>query len=413
MYDNTEKQQRVVLVACNTNTYDVELSLKELSELAETAGAFVVANMVQNLQSINNATYIGAGKLQEVKEFCETNEIDLLIFDDELSGSQLRNIEEATQINVIDRTMLILDIFALRALSTEGKLQVELAQQKYLLPRLYGMGAQLSRQGGGIGTRGPGETKLESDKRHIRRRIENLEQELSELEKRRGRIRERREKNEIKTIAIVGYTNVGKSTLLNLLTDAGVLAENQLFATLDPTARELKLKDGQTAILIDTVGLIQRLPHQLVNAFKSTLEVAVSADIILNICDISDENVDIQLKVTRELLDSLGCGNIPVITVYNKVDRLEHENLTMMDSCAVAISAKENMGIDKLFDCIATVLADSMVSLSLLIPYDKGHLVDKIRNQGTIKSEEYVNDGILLSVIIERKIKHLVESYIK
>lgn len=412
MFDTDKKAALTILVACNTGSYDVEASLNELEELAQTAGAEVFASVVQNLPSINNTTYIGPGKLQEVKELCQANDVELLIFDDELSGSQIRNIEDITEIRVIDRTMLILDIFAMRALSTEGKLQVELAQQKYLLPRLYGMGAQLSRQGGGIGNRGPGETKLESDKRHIRRRVEALELELLEMEKRRDRIRKRRAKNDVITIAIVGYTNVGKSTLLNLLTDAGVLAKDQLFATLDPTARELKLKDGQTAVLIDTVGLIRRLPHQLVNAFKSTLEEAASADIILTLCDISDEHVDVQLSVTRDLLDSIGCADIPIITVYNKIDKIDHHNVTPFTHQSVFISAKDNEGIDHLFDCISTVLSQRVTTVELLLPYDKGGLVDVIRNQGTILIEDYRNEGTYIKAIVEKKILHLVEMYL-
>lgn len=409
IYENTEELQRVVLIAVNTGGYDVETSMRELNELAKTAGAIVVAQIVQNSSAINNATYIGTGKIQEVKEFCQNNDVDLLIFDDELSGSQIRNIEEGTGVDVIDRTMLILDIFAMRALSKEGKLQVELAQQRYLLPRLYGMGAQLSRQGGGIGTRGPGETRLESDKRHIRRRVEALEAELDDVEKRRGHQRRRRRKSEVTTIAIVGYTNVGKSTLLNLLTDAGVLAENKLFATLDPTARELRLKDGQTAVLIDTVGLIQRLPHQLVKAFRSTLEEAATADIILNICDISDDNVHIQQQVTSELLDSLGCGDIPVIQVYNKIDMVENNSFTPMNNRAVFISAKDNIGINSLLDRIAEVLADKLVTLQLTIPYDKGQLLDTLRTQGNLISEEYTPEGISIKGTIGRRFKHLFE----
>lgn len=416
MYNTDDKLQRVLTVACNTGEYDVEASLIELAELVSTAGGEVVASMVQNLQAVNNSTYIGAGKLQEVKQFCEDNEVDLVIFDDSLSGSQIKNIEDILDVRVIDRTMLILDIFALHARTAEGKLQVELAQQKYLLPRLYGMGKQLSRQGGGsngsIGNRGPGETKLESDRRHIKRRIESLEADLLEMEQRRDLTRKRRLKNGVVTIAIVGYTNVGKSTLLNLLTDAGVLAENKLFATLDPTARELRLKDGQTAILIDTVGLIQRLPHQLVKAFRSTLEEAATADIILNICDISDERVDVQLKVTKEVLDSLGCGDIPIITVYNKIDKVNYDNVRLMNNNSVFISAKENRGIDELFDCIGRVLAEKVTTLQLLVPYDKGGILDKIRNGGVILSEEYNEAGVLVKATIEKKLQHLVEEFI-
>lgn len=415
MYNNDKKQQRVLLIAVDSGEYDVETSLKELEELAQTAGAEVVGTMVQNLPSPNNATYIGAGKLQEVKDFCEQSEIDLVVFDDELSGVQIRNIEDTLSIDVIDRTMLILDIFAMRALSNEGKLQVELAQQKYLLPRLIGMGKQLSRQGGAasgsIGSRGPGETKLESDKRHIRRRIEALQSELREMEQRRERTRARRSKNDAVTIAIVGYTNVGKSTLLNLLTDAGVLAKDQLFATLDPTARELKLEDGQAAILIDTVGLIQRLPHQLVQAFKSTLEEAANADVILNICDISDPNVGTQIQVTRDLLQELGCAEIPVITVYNKIDKVSFDIMTNSNQNTVYISAKQNQGVDSLLSCIARVLADKSKKMKLLIPYTDGAVIDRIRKQGKVLSEEYAENGTLITAIVDHKLVASVEKY--
>lgn len=415
MYNNDKKQQRVLLIAVDSGEYEVETSLKELEELAQTAGAEVVGTMVQNLPSPNNATYIGAGKLQEVKDFCEQSEIDLVVFDDELSGVQIRNIEDTLSIDVIDRTMLILDIFAMRALSNEGKLQVELAQQKYLLPRLIGMGKQLSRQGGAasgsIGSRGPGETKLESDKRHIRRRIEALQSELREMEQRRERTRARRSKNDAVTIAIVGYTNVGKSTLLNLLTDAGVLAKDQLFATLDPTARELKLEDGQAAILIDTVGLIQRLPHQLVQAFKSTLEEAANADVILNICDISDPNVGTQIQVTRDLLQELGCAEIPVITVYNKIDKVSFDIMTNSNQNTVYISAKQNQGVDSLLSCIARVLADKSKKMKLLIPYTDGAVIDRIRKQGKVLSEEYAENGTLITAIVDHKLVASVEKY--
>lgn len=412
MHLNEETKQRAILVAVNTGSYDVEASLDELEELTQTAGAEVVGRVLQNLQSPNNATYIGQGKLQEVKEFAAQQEVDLLIFDDELTGAQIRNIEDIVQIDVIDRTMLILDIFAQRALSNEGKLQVELAQQKYLLPRLYGMGKQLSKQQGGIGSRGPGESKLESDRRHIRRRIDSLEEELQELSKRRERVRERRAKNDIATIAIVGYTNVGKSTLLNLLTDAGVLVKDMLFATLDPTARALTLPDGQTALLIDTVGLLRRLPHQLINAFKSTLEEAANADLILNLCDISNENVAMQLEVTRNLLEELGGGDIPSLTVYNKIDKVNYENINPINDVSVFISATENRGIEALLNRIAKCLSESMRKLTLLIPYDKGNLLDLIRKNGKILAEDFQNDGTLVTVNLDIKSVHQVEAYV-
>ncbi len=412
MYINEEVKQRAILVAVNTSGYDIDESLDELEELTETAGAEVVSRVVQNLHSPNNSTYIGQGKLQEVKQFVDQQGINLLIFDDELTGSQIRNIEDIVEIDVIDRTMLILDIFAQRALSNEGKLQVELAQQKYLLPRLYGMGKQLSKQQGGIGSRGPGESKLESDRRHIKRRIDSLEAELKELSERRERVRERRAKNNIATIAIVGYTNVGKSTLLNLLTDAGVLVKDMLFATLDPTARALTLPDGQTALLIDTVGLLRRLPHQLINAFKSTLEEAANADLILNLCDISNENVSMQLEVTRSLIEELGGADIPSLTVFNKIDKVDYKNVTPINDVSVFISATENKGIDVLLNRIAKCLSESMRKLTLLIPYSKGNLLDVIRKNGKILSEEYQNDGTLVTVSLDIKAVRQVEEYI-
>lgn len=410
-YVNGLLPQRALLVAANTGSYDVEISLNELSELAQTAGAIVICTMIQNMQKINNATFVGKGKLEELKELCIVKEIDLVIFDDELSGMQIKNIEEAIEIEVIDRTMLILDIFANRALSGEGKLQVELAQQKYLLPRLIGVGEKLSKQQGGIGSRGPGETKLETDRRHIRKRIELLEEDLKELEFRRERLRKRRKKNDIITIAIVGYTNVGKSTLLNLLTNSNVLAKNQLFATLDPTVREIKLKDGQPAILIDTVGLIRRLPHQLIKAFKSTLEEAASADIILNVCDISSDQVRTQIEVTNQLLSELNCSHIPVITVYNKMDMIDMSNIIYTKENEVFISATKNLGIEKLYDEIAKILSENMQEMSLLIPYSKGDILDKIRQQGRIYSEKYEEDGTLIHALIEKKILYLVDEY--
>ena len=398
-----EKRQKAVIAGVDTGSYDLFASLDELAELADTAGADVIGRFTQNRDGVDNATYIGGGKLREIKEFVDKSGADILIFDDELTGSQFRNIEEIVDIRVVDRTTLILDIFAQRAKSSEGKLQVELAQQKYRLPRLIGLGKSLSRLGGGIGTRGPGETKLESDRRHIRRRINALEQELETLGKRRARVRERRQKLSVPTIAIVGYTNVGKSTLLNLLTGAGVYAKNQLFATLDPTAREIVLPDGQHAVIIDTVGLIQRLPHQLVEAFKSTLEEAASADVILNVCDASDPLAKDQLEVTKNLLGELGCGDTPVITVYNKADLLENVPAPSKESRTVYISAKENSGIDWLMEAIADALSGSMKEVWLLVPYDQGSLLNRIRQQGKVYAESFEEAGVSMHALVERK----------
>lgn len=411
MYTNDTQIQTAVLVGIDTGAYDAEASLRELKELANTAGAKVAGSFLQNLPAANNATFVGGGKLLEIKEFCQQAEADLLIFDDELTGTQIRNIESATGIRTIDRTMLILDIFAMRAVSKEGKLQVELAQQKYLLPRLIGTGSILSRQGGGIGTRGPGETKLESDRRHIRRRIDALSRELKELEKRREQVRSRRMKNSVTTIAIVGYTNAGKSTLLNLLTNAGVLAKNQLFATLDPTARELKLPDGQNAVIVDTVGFIQRLPHQLIEAFRSTLEETIYADLILNICDISDPQAEQQIQVTEDLLTELGC-KAPVLTVFNKTDLYRFQSMLTITPKSVFISAKENKGIDDLLRAICDCLSDLICRVDLLVPYQDTGVLDKIRRQGKILREEYTPEGISVTANIDRKWSKLVKPYL-
>ena len=292
--------------------------------------------------------------------------------------------------------MLILDIFAIRAKSNEGKLQVELAQLKYLMPRLSGKGKEMSRLGGGVGTRGPGETKLETDKRHIRRKIEFLKEELADMSGRRNRLRERRKKDGIITVAIVGYTNAGKSTLMNTLTQAGVLSEDKLFATLDPTSRALKLPDGASVMLIDTVGLVRRLPHHLVEAFKSTLEEAASADIILNVCDASSEEYRLHLEVTESLLRELGCGETPVVTVFNKCDLVENPDLLPSDKSSVRICAKNGAGIDELLRAVENNLPVRLRKFSLLVPFDKASVLAILRKSGALQSEEYTAEGILL-----------------
>ena len=292
--ENEAKPQRAIRVAADCGEWDAEVSIDELEELAKSAGAEVAAKVIQVRKDYDRATIIGRGKIEEIRELAENSDADILIFDHELTAANIRNLEEATGLGVIDRTMLILDIFAARAQTRAGRLQVELAQYKYRLPRLEGMGKNLSRLGGGIGTRGPGESKLESDRRHIRRHIETLEHKLEELSANRKLIRSRRKKEGVITAAIIGYTNAGKSTLLNRLTNAGVLSEDKLFATLDPTARALELPDGRSIMLVDTVGFVRRLPHHLVEAFKSTLEETVQADILLNVCDISSGEADSQ-----------------------------------------------------------------------------------------------------------------------
>ena len=410
MQDSLKPPERAVLVAVDTGAYDYLSSLSELRELAKTAGAEVVDSFIQNRPSPDNATYVGEGKLSEIQTFSQENQVTLLIFDDELTGSQTRNIEEFTGIRAVDRTTLILDIFAQRARSHEGRLQVELAQQKYRLPRLLGLGTQLSGLGGGIGTRGPGETKLESDRRHIRRRIHALEEALEELSAQRARTRERRKKNNAVTVALVGYTNVGKSTLLNQLTSSEVYVQDQLFATLDPTARELTLPNGQSVILMDTVGLIQRLPHQLVEAFHSTLEVAADADLILLVCDYGSPDRERQLDVAKKLLDELGCGEIPMITVCNKIDKLDNP-APESNSRTVFISAKDPETLPPLLHAIEEALASRICTLDLLLPYSEGSLLHLIREKGQVLSESYEPDGIRVKASINRQYKKALSSY--
>ena len=361
-----------MLVGVDLGEHDCEASLDELEELAKTAGAEVEARVTQRRETPDSATFIGSGRLREIKNFCADNDVDLLIFDSELTPSQQRNIEDITDVRVVDRTQLILDIFAARARSGEGKLQVELAQLKYLLPRLGGKGTSMSRLGGGIGTRGPGETKLESDRRHIRRRIKNLEDGLEALSRRRKLARERREKDEVETVAIVGYTNAGKSTLMNALTQAGVLAEDKLFATLDPTSRALTLPDGRRVMLIDTVGFIRRLPHGLVEAFKSTLEEAASATLILNVCDASSP------------------------------DCAEH----------LEVSALTGEGLDRLLNEMVRALPPTRKKVTLLLPYSMGSDAALLREKGALDHEEYRPDGLLMTVTADAKLLERYKDYI-
>lgn len=413
MYENKtdELPVKTVLACVDTGEFDAEVSIKELAELADTAGAEVVGTVIQKKTSCDPATCMGSGRLEELKEQLDALEAELVIFDHELTGVQIRNIEDILGVRVIDRTTLILDIFAQRARTKEGKLQVELAQQKYRLPRLTGMGTSLSRLGGGIGTRGPGETKLESDKRHIRKRISCLEDELEELKKHRNFTRSRRKKDGVLCAAIVGYTNVGKSTLLNALTDAGVLAENKLFATLDITSRSIELPDGRSVMLIDTVGLIRRLPHNLVEAFKSTLEEAAAADVILNVQDLSSSDRCQQAEVTEKLLDELGCGEIPKINVMNKSDAAIDCDTVFEDDSTVMISALHHDGFDRLLHCIAAKLPETARRMKLLIPYDKSALIGRIRQEGRVFAEEYTGDGTVIDALVDIKLIKEAEKY--
>ena len=363
------KTEQALLISVDTSDFDAEASIDELAELAKTAGAEVQGMMIQKRDTPVGATFVGAGRLAEIADFCRANDTDIIIADGELTPVQVRNIEDETDVRVVDRTTLILDIFAKRAVSAEGKVQVELAQLKYALPRLSGKGTSLSRLGGGIGTRGPGETKLETDRRHIRRRIQFLSENLAKMEKRRLAVHERRSKNGVEAVAIVGYTNAGKSTLMNRLTNAGVLEEDKLFATLDPTSRALKLPSGVTVMMIDTVGLVRRLPHHLVEAFRSTLEEAALSDIILNVCDASSDEARVHMQVTTDLLNSLGCGDTPIITVLNKCDLLEEESFPQEIGSYVKISAKNGTGIDDLLKAVDDNLPVRVKRVSLLIPF--------------------------------------------
>lgn len=408
LYENKQEPEKAVLVAVDTGEYNVDVSLDELEELAATAGAVVIGRMTQKREKPEASTFIGSGRLEELKDFCEANEADLVIFDSELSPIQQRNIENETDVRVIDRTTLILDIFAARAMSGEGKIQVELAQLKYSLPRLTGKGTQMSRLGAGIGTRGPGETKLETDRRHIRRRIANLSEELENLEKRRIMLRKRREKDGVETVAIVGYTNAGKSTLMNYLTDAGVLAEDKLFATLDPTSRALTLPDGRKIMLIDTVGFIRRLPHHLVQAFRSTLEEAVNAKVILNLCDASDPECEEHIKVTDDLLRQLGCENKPIIHVFNKCDLIGSILPISFSKDSVIISAKEGTGIDHLLEAISSSLPQLRARVKMLVPYRDGAAAAVLREDGVIHTEEYREDGVFFDLTADVR---LIDKY--
>ncbi|MBQ3478404.1 MAG: GTPase HflX [Clostridia bacterium] len=390
-----EEAEKVMLIST-----DSEESLDELASLAETAGAMVITRVIQNRQKPDSATYIGSGKAEELALVCQAMEIDLAILDDELTGAQQKNLENILGVRVIDRTALILDIFAQRAQSAEGKLQVELAQMKYRLPRLQGMGTVLSRLGGGIGTRGPGETRLEVDRRRIRRRIDDLEGQLKEIKKQRDLRRARREKTGQTTVALVGYTNAGKSTLLNALSGADVLVEDKLFATLDPVMRQVELPENRRCLVVDTVGFIRKLPHQLVQAFRSTLEEALYADLLVVVSDLSSPNYAQQRATVFEVLNDLGAGDKPILEALNKADRV---NVTGMiePADAILISAKEGRGLDALKTEISRRIAAMRHRAELLIPYDKGGVLSLIHSKGQVLSEEYTDTGTKVVALLD------------
>lgn len=416
LYTTEEQKEKVILVAVDTGKgdFDSESCLDELGELAVTAGAEVAGRMIQNLDAINKATYIGKGKIEELKNYIEMTEATGIICDDELSPVQIRNLEAALNTKIMNRTLLILDIFAQRASSAEGKVQVELAQLKYNMSHLTGRGKEMSRLGGGIGTRGPGETKLETDRRNISNRISDLNKELKEIERHRSVLREKRTESNIPVIALVGYTNAGKSTLLNTLTDAGVLAEDKLFATLDTTTRTVESESGAKYLFTDTVGFIQKLPHGLIKAFRATLEEAKYADILLHIVDSSNPKREEQMSVVYKTLSDLGATDKPVITVYNKTDR-DIELPLPLDNKAlktVSISAVNGTGINKLIEIVEETVKSFKKSIKVLIPYDKGQLLSLVHGKCEIVESDTKEIGYYFEMYANEEIENKLKDYI-
>nr|WP_315022845.1 GTPase HflX [uncultured Aminipila sp.] len=394
---------KAILVGLQINE-DITYSMEELEGLAEAAGVEVLGTMVQNLERPNSATFIGKGKVVELAEMCSNMEADTVIFNDELSGMQLRNIEEAIGVRVIDRTILILDIFASRAVSSEGKLQVELAQLQYRMPRLLGFGKSLSRLGGGIGTRGPGEKKLETDRRHIQRRLDDIKAEIAEIKGNRNVQRAKREKAGLPIVALVGYTNAGKSAIMNRLLeeverqDKVVLEKDMLFATLDTAQRSIKLDTNYEFILIDTVGFVSKLPHSLINAFKATLEEVMYADLLLHVVDASYEKNEFHIEVTNKVLKEIGAGNKERVLVYNKIDLLENEVLPVTDEEYICISAKRGDNFEQIIEMIKGKLFSNRITTKLLIPYDRGDISSYLCEKAKVISIDYVESGTAFEV---------------
>lgn len=407
LFDMKELEERVILVAVSTSDEDdTEASLDELEELADTAGATAIGRLVQNREKIHPGTYLGSGKIGELREMVWEMGATGVICDDELSPAQLRNLESALDTKVMDRTMVILDIFAAHATTSEGKIQVELAQLRYRAARLVGLRSSLSRLGGGIGTRGPGEKKLEMDRRLIKNRIAQLRRELQEVKRHRELIRERRKKNAVPVAAIVGYTNAGKSTLLNRLTRAGVLEEDKLFATLDPTTRGLKLEGGQEILFTDTVGFIRKLPHHLVEAFQSTLEEARYADLILHVVDVSNPQMEKQMAVVYDTLRRLEVTGKKVITLFNKQDKLEAP-VRIRDRQAdytLNISARTGEGLEELKDLLEEILTENQILIERLYDYGQAGKIQLIRKFGQLLEEEYREEGIYVKAYVPREI---------
>ena len=418
MESNFEKevQERAVLVGLNADCFTKEQTatdetLEELEALLETAGGFCTAKVMQNRHTPDSHSFIGEGKAQEVRMLAEATESTMVIFDNELSPGNIRALEEIIGLPVLDRSALILDIFAQRARTKEGRLQVELAQYQYLLPRLSGMGSSLSRQGGGIGTRGPGETKLESDRRHIRERIHRLEEELEQVRQVRSVQRERRMKNSVPVVAIVGYTNAGKSTLLNKLTGAGIPANNRLFDTLDTTSRQLKVSDNLDVILSDTVGFIAKLPHHLVNAFRATLEELEYADLLLHVIDASDPNREEHIAVVDKLIAQLARKETPVLRCYNKADLVAKEDIPTGQDI-VATSAAMGQGVEQLLAAIENALGHARHHVTLCLPYSMGGQVETLHNNAQVKSVDYTADGIEIEAVLDDILYGRLKDYI-
>lgn len=399
MIDNVVTEEKVILVGVCTDDSDMERSLDELSELIKTAHGTTVAKVIQNLPNFNNKTYVGSGKIEEIKDLIYKLDADAVCTDDELSPVQMRNLSDELGIKVMDRTMVILDIFAERARTREGKVQVELAQMQYRAAKLIGLGKQMSRTGGGIGTRGPGEKKLEIDRRRIHDRISVLKKEIEEIIKHRDTARKSRMRNDKKVAAIVGYTNAGKSTLLNYTTGADILSEDKLFATLDPTTRVLDLLNNQEILLTDTVGFISKLPHNLIDAFRSTLEEAVYSDVIVHVVDASDPEYAYKMDVVYKTLSSLKVQNKPVITLFNKCDILDHEEILhdFKADKVIRISAKTGYGIEQFKDALRDILRGSREYKTLFLSFNETSKLYELKKKYEILSEEYKEDGIYIS----------------
>ena len=415
MSEFNEKYAVLVTIAESTSMLDeCERSLAELERLLNTAGGECFAKIIQVKDKFDPRTCIGKGKVEEIAQLCENNNVSLVIFDFELTPAQIRNLEnDIGDVTVIDRSMLILDIFALHAVSGEGKLQVELAQLRYSAPRLTGKGIELSRQGGGIGSRGPGESKLETDRRHLHEKIVSLEKKLAELEHNRAVMRAQRDRSGLTKIALVGYTNAGKSTLLNKMTGADVLAEDKLFATLDPTTRKMELETGESILLTDTVGFIRKLPHHLVKAFKSTLDEVVYADILLIVSDVNDPEVSEHLEVTKSVIEELGASDKPIIYVYNKCDLSEGTSYAIASDNAVCLSAYRGDGIDMLLEMITAEIGKGKKECILSIPYSEQYALNQLYNLYNVVSVDYLDDGIAVKVVLDQKGRGQYAKYVK